>query len=95
MAELTGTSSFEFPDVLTDQAVKQIEDSLALYGARVDAGAQTFSRDPEPRSYTFACSLEATDQMAADGTAGVVLGRALHDCGHLSNPLPAVDSPTP
>ena len=91
MADLKGKSSFEFPERLTDQAIKQIEDSLATHGAKVDAKAQTFTPDPEPPTYTFACTLEATDQMAADNTAALVLGRALYDCGYLSDPPPARD----
>ena len=92
MADITGKSSFEFSDSLTDQAIKQIEVSLATYGARVNAKAQTFTPDPEPPTYTFACTLEAPDQQAADSTAGVVLGHALYDCGYLSDPPSALPS---
>ncbi|MFC1408552.1 hypothetical protein ACEZCY_04565 [Streptacidiphilus sp. N1-12] len=86
MADLTGKSSFAFPERLTDQEIKQIEDALATHGARVDAKAQTFTPDSEPSTHTFACTLEASNQMAADNAAGVVLGRALHDCGYLADP---------
>jgi hypothetical protein len=89
MADLTGKSSFEFPEALSDQAVEEIEDSLATHGAKADSRAQTFTPDPEPPTYTFACTLEASDQMAADNTAALVLGRALYDCGYLSDPPPA------
>lgn len=93
MADLTGKSSFTFPHVLTDREIKQIEDSLATHGAQADAKAQTFTPDPEPPAYTFACTLEASDQMAADNTAALVLGRALYDCGYLSDPPPTQGSP--
>jgi hypothetical protein len=86
MAEFTGKSSFEFSQDLSDEAIVQIEESLSTHGAKVDAKSQTFTPDPEPPTYTFACTVQASDQMAADNTAGVVLGRALHDCGHLSDP---------
>jgi hypothetical protein len=89
MADLTGKSSFEFPELMTDQAIKELEDSLATHGAKVDANAQTFTPDPEPPTYTFACTLESSDQMAADNTAALVLGHALYDCGYLSDPPPA------
>jgi len=82
---ITGKSSFEFPGTLTDEKILEIEQSLAQYGAQADAQAQTFTPDPEPPTYTFACTLQATDQAAADNMAGIVLGRALHDCGYLSD----------
>jgi hypothetical protein len=81
MADLTGKSSHEFPERLDDRAVMRMEDALATHGARVDAKAQTFTPDPAP-TYTFACTLEVSDQMAADNTAALILGRALYDCGY-------------
>ncbi|MBC3840815.1 hypothetical protein GXW82_12595 [Streptacidiphilus sp. 4-A2] len=86
MGEYLGRSSFVFPEALTDQGLRRIEVSLAEHGAHVDAQSQTFTPDPELASYTFACQVKVADQMAADNTAGVVLRRALYDCGYLSVP---------
>ncbi|QMU77190.1 hypothetical protein GXW83_17230 [Streptacidiphilus sp. PB12-B1b] len=89
MGEFTGKSSFVFPRALPDEAIEQIRSALAAHGAKVDATAQTFTPDPEPPAYAFTCTVQVSDQMAADNTAGVVMGRALYDCGHLGDPAPA------
>lgn len=85
---ITGRNSFEFSETLTEARVSELEDALAAHGAKVDATAQTFAPDPAPPTYTFACAVEVNDQMAADHTAGIILRRALYDCGYLSPPPP-------
>jgi hypothetical protein len=89
MAEYTGRSSFTFPHPLSDQDITRMEEALADHGAKVDAKSQTFTPDPESPTHTFACAIQVADQMAADNTAGIVLGRALHDCGYLSSDAPS------
>ncbi|QMU70680.1 hypothetical protein [Streptacidiphilus sp. P02-A3a] len=83
MAEFTGRSSFTFPQALDAEGITRIESALVTHGAKVDAGTLSFTPDPEPPAYTFACTVRGSDQMAANSMAGIVLGRALHDCGYL------------
>jgi hypothetical protein len=82
----TGKDSFEFPQTLDDDKIRHIEAALATHGAKVDATAQTLTQDATPSRYTFTCTVDVADQMAANTTAGIVLRRALADFGYFSRP---------